>query len=332
MWKRLPPIALVITILFFAFYGVRAMLSFRPDVVVSAHASPIVGGVAMLSAKFTFSPLVMSCPDWMSAYAAGLINKKVASWGPALLQLVEILLYKLSNRIFTATNFLKDLLIGYGINPSKIDVIPNGVDPDFFKPDIESSDIVKKYRLANRVVVLFSGHLEDWAGVSIIYNLADKLNKEYPDAVILLVGAGEPSNGLFKKLNANNLGYIVVHAGLHPFKDMPSFTAAADIALCIFPNTPVSHAASPLKLFEYMAAGNAIVATKVAGTVEIMNPQLGVLVPPDDIEAICNAVVKLCKDESMRKQVGELARIEVVKKYSWEHLSSGFLKICETVV
>ncbi|MFW9919818.1 MAG: glycosyltransferase family 4 protein [Candidatus Thorarchaeota archaeon] len=332
MWRRLPPIALMLTILLFTFYGIRAMLNFRPDVVVSAHASPIVGGVALLSSKFTFCPLVMSCPDWMSAYAAGLIDKKVGSWGPALLQLVEILLYRLSKRIFTATWFLKNLLVGYGINPHKIDVIQNGVDPDFFRPDVDTSSIVDKYRLANRIVILFTGHLEDWAGVSIIYNLAEKLDKAHNNSVILLVGAGEPSGDLFKKLIASNLGYIVVHAGLHPFKEMPAFTAAADIALCIFPNTPVSHAASPLKLFEYMASGNAIVATKVAGTIEVMKEELGVLVPPDDIEAICNAVLTLCNDEPKRKKIGASARADVVMKYSWNRLSERFIDVCRTAL
>ena len=79
-----------------------------------------------------------------------------------------------------------------------------------------------------------------------------------------------------------------------------------------------------------MAAGTAIVATKVAGTVEVMNETLGMLVPPDDIDAICNAVLSLCKDEIKRKQIGMSARADVVSKYSWNYLSERFIEVCKS--
>ncbi len=332
MWARFPPVAFLLTILIFSFYGIRSMLAFNPDVVVSAHATPIVGIVSLLSSKMVFKPLVVGCPDWMSAYAAGLINKKVSSLGPALLQIVELMLYKLSNRIFAVTEFLKNLLVDYGIDSDKIHVISNGVDSAVFRPNIDTSAVIEKYRLSDRVVVLFTGHLESWAGVSVIRRLAEELDKDFPQAVVLLVGAGETSENLFQDLIENNLGHIVVHAGLHPYEDMPSFTAAADIALCLFPNTPVAQAASPLKLFEYMASGVAIVATNVAGTAEVMNQSVGVLVSPDDTEGICNSVIALCKDPEYRTRLGAAARIEAERRFSWDCLSEVFVRLCSTAV
>lgn len=332
MWRRFPPIAFLLTILFFSFLGIRTTLRFTPDAVIAAHASPVVGIVALLSSKLTFTPFILGCPDWMSAYAAGLIDKKVTNLGPALLQMVELILYKLADRIFTVTNFLKRLLVGYGIMPEKITIIPNGVDPQLFNPGVDSTSVIEKYRLGNRIVILFTGHLENWAGISAISHLAELLDKEFPQAVILLVGAGETSGDLFKKLIGKNLGYIVVHAGYHPFEEMPSFCAAADIALCIFPNTPVSHAASPLKLFEYMASGTAVIATRVAGTMEVLKDDLGVLVHPDDATELGTAVLHLCADVEYRKRISEKSRAEVEARYSWDHLSHMFLSFCESSI
>ncbi len=329
LWRKFPPIAYFITLALFILRGIHSVLKHQADVVVAAHASPIVGVVSLLSAKMSLRPLMMGCPDWMAAYAASLVDESISSLGPVLLQLAENLLYRLSNRVFAATNFLKRLLVGYGISEEKIAVIPNGADLDTFRPDVPTGDIVEKYRLSDRSIILFTGHLEEWAGVSAIYDLAKRLNRDFPGSLILLVGAGDPSTGLLKRLIRDNLGHMFVHAGLHPFEDMPKFTAAADISLCIFPDSPVSHAASPLKLFEYMAAGNAVVATSVAGTKEALDESTGVLVKPGAVDELCDAVVDLCRDPQRRRTLGTRARECIERNYSWDVLARHFLSECE---
>jgi glycosyltransferase involved in cell wall biosynthesis len=331
LWLRFMPLAFIATLVFFIIQSIKEIIRFRPSVVVSAHASPIVGVVATVTSKLTFRPLLMGCPDWMSAYAAGLVNKAMNSIGPAILQMVEFGLYNLSNHVFATTEFLKKLLITHGLDSEKITVIPNGVDTSKFTPEVDTTEIRRKHRLENSCVVLFSGHLEEWAGVNLLYDLAEKLNAEVSEALILLVGAGASVSDLFEKLVSKNLGHMISHAGLHPYDEMPKFTAASDIALCIFPDTPVSHAASPLKLFEYLASGRAVVATNVAGTAEIIDADSGILVSPSDIGNICEAVVTLCRDKSLRKKLGNQGRALVVEKYDWKVLGDMFLQECSRI-
>jgi len=332
MWRRFPPLALVLTVLLFAVYSLRPVIENRPQVIVAAHATPIVGVVSLLVSRMTFRKLIVGCPDWMAAYAAELAGASLTSFGPALLQLVEIQLYKWSNGIFAATTFLKNLLVSLGVSAHRIVVIPNGVDPAVFTPWVDTSRVRKRYRLGDVCVILFSGHLEEWAGVSLLYDLAVRLERDYPDSRILLVGSGESIVRLYERLIQGNLGYMVVHAGLRPFEEMPEFTAAADIALCVFPNTPVAHAASPLKLFEYMAAGAAVVATAVSGTAEVLRSGCGVLVPPNDAQAFCNAVLDLCRNCSLREVLGRKARRVVEARYSWFQLADEFLSYCTRAI
>ncbi len=329
LWRKFPPLAYIITLFSFIFQSIREVGQFRPQVITAAHASPILGVVAVLTAKLNLRPIVMGCPDWMSAYAAELVQESITSLGPVLLQIAELLLYKVSDKIVVVTEFLKSLMTSLGIQSAKLVVIPNGIDPTQFRPDIDVSSIKTKYRLEDSIVILFSGHLEEWAGLSLLYNLAARLEQSDERAVILIVGAGDAMTELFDKLASNNLGHMIVYAGLHPFEDMPAFTAASDIALCIFPDSKVSHAASPLKLFEYMAAGKAIVATKVAGTAEVLSDETGILVPPGRIDLFSEAVVDLCKDKELRKKLGQGARNLAVSRYSWRNLSDEFLKVCE---
>jgi len=274
----------------------------------------------------------MGCPDWMSAYAAGLGNESMNSFKPVIIQLVEFNLYRWSNQVFAATNFLKKLLVSHGLDQSKIVVIPNGVDTGLFKPDLDVSEIRDKYRLNNRFVVLFIGHLEDWAGVDLIYDLAECFNQKIPDATILLVGSGESTKNLLTRLIRSNLGQIVTHAGLQPYEMMPLFTAVSDVTLCLFPDTPVSHAASPLKLFEYLSSGTVVIATNVAGTAEILDSSSGVLVAPGNTSEICDAVLMLRNDNDLRSILGNTGRKLVEDNYSWSKLAQKLLDVCENLI
>lgn len=329
LWRILQPLAYLLTIIVFTIRSIKALLKFDPDVVVAAHASPIIGVVGSHSTKITNRPLLLGCPDWMSAYVAGLTNKKMNSLKPVIIQLVEFSLYKLADRIFASTQFLKNLLITHGLDPGKIVVISNGADSVLFNPNVDCSAIKKKYRLENRLVVLFIGHLEDWAGIDLIYDLAYELNKEVPNSLILLVGTGKSANNLLERLIRSNLGHMVTHAGLHPYEEMPLFISASDIDLCLFPDSPVSHSASPLKLFEYLSSGKAVVATRVMGTAEILDNITGVLVSPDSTKDICNAVIMLCKNAQMRQSLGNNGRKLIEEKYSWKKLGQSFLEVCE---
>jgi len=331
LWRLFQPLGYFLTIILFTIKSIKSLVKFGPDVAVVAHASPIVGIVGLLATKLVNKPLLIGCPDWMSAYVAGLTNKRMNSLNPVIIQLFEFSLYRLADKIFAATHFLKNLLITQGLPPEKIVVIPNGADSGLFNPNVDCSEIKEKYRLENRIVVLFTGHLEDWAGIDLIFDLARELNQEVPNSIILLVGTGNSANRLLERLIRANLGHMVTHAGLHPYEEMPFFTAASDVALCLFPDTPVSHAASPLKLFEYLSAGKAVVATRVSGTAEVLDNSTGVLVPPGKENEICDAVVMLCKNPELRRSLGKNGRILIEKKYSWEILGDKFLQVCNSL-
>ena len=120
--------------------------------------------------------------------------------------------------------------------------------------------------------------------------------------------------------------------GIRPFTEMPKIISTADIALCLFPDTLVSHAASPLKLFEYMGCGEAIVATSVSGTVEALTQDVGVLVNPGNTDEICTEIISLCKDPKRRRELGRNARELAVEKYSWPVLTQELSKLITKIL
>lgn len=325
LWRLAVPIAYITTLILFTGRAIRETNRFRADTVIVSNASPLLGIVALLCARLSSRRLLVGCPDWITAYAASVANRRMDSLRLVLMNAVEMHLYKWADGVFTVTAFLRGIVTRYGVNPNRIFVIPNGVDTQKFSPHVDGSYVREKYGLGSRCVVLLSGHLEDWAGVFLIHDLALKLDKEFPESRILLVGTGSSMDSLLEKLSRDNLAHMVTYAGLQPFDQMPKFNSACDIAICVFPRTLTSHAASPLKIFEYMGAGRAIVATRVAGTAEILDESTAILVPPGDIAAICNAVLRLCRDSTLRTRLGMNARALVESSYSWKSLSERFL-------
>jgi len=321
LWRKTKILAFPLTLMYFFLLAVIQLIRFRADVVISAHATPITGVVAVFSAKLLRRPLIMGCPDWMAAYAAQLSGKKMTNLGPLLLNTLEVFLIKLAKSSFTVTHYMKQVLIMLGIRADSIKVIPNGVDPDQFSSDGDSIELKKEYGNEGRTVVLYTGHIEDWAGMEIIETLAKRMASETPEGLVFLVGAGESVDKLIAVVETAGVSKQFKYGGIKPFSEMPRVVSAVDIALCIFPDTLVSHAASPLKLFEYMSCGKAIVATSVAGTAEALTKDVGILVKPGNTDEICDKVLELCRNPKQREDIGQKARALVERKFTWSILT-----------
>ncbi len=101
--------------------------------------------------------------------------------------------------------------------------------------------------------------------------------------------------------------------------EVPRALAAFDVAVMPFPWTEhFAYYASPVKLFEYMASGRAIVATDLPSTAEIVrHEETALLVPPSDVEALATALARLQDDPSLRTRLAENARRLVFERYTW---------------
>jgi glycosyltransferase involved in cell wall biosynthesis len=123
-------------------------------------------------------------------------------------------------------------------------------------------------------------------------------------------------------------------AGLHVAGDIapghvPDYLAAFDVGLAVLPWTEhFAYYASPLKLFEYMAAGLAIVASNLPSIAEILGNDTAVLVPPGDVASIARALAALRNDAGLRRRLGERAR-QVSAAYTWAARARRVLETLE---
>ena len=243
--------------------------------------------------------------------------------------------YNLRNAllIIVVSASLKETLTKKGIAEEKILVYPNAVDPQKYSTAIKGDEIKKKYRLGNYKVVGFVGTFGQWHGVvqmaksiNLFFQLDPGKKKEVK---FLLIGDGRLMPVVREVIHTNGYMDNVVFTGLVPQSEGPKYMGACDILLSPHIKNPDGSAffGSPTKLFEYMAMGKPIIASDLDQIGDILeHKKTAYLIEPRNIRQLSNAIQVLLDDSKLREELGKNARVEALKKYTWEKHTEKLLE------
>jgi glycosyltransferase involved in cell wall biosynthesis len=229
------------------------------------------------------------------------------SW-PRLAAWTEQVCWRAASVVMPVTAALADHVRRAGVPSERIIVIPNGVDTDRFRPR-DTTAARTRLGLGQSVVLGFVGHVRDWHGLDSVIDLLAR--PELADARLLVVGDGPARPSL--EMRARQLGVEgrVHFTGTMPRESMPELTSCIDVAL----QPKVTPYASPLKLFEYMAAARAIVAPATPNILEILEDGVdAMLFPCDSPQAMGDAIVKLASDRQLRENLGRAAAQKIMAR------------------
>jgi glycosyltransferase involved in cell wall biosynthesis len=189
-----------------------------------------------------------------------------------------------------------------GIDPADALVVPNGI-PD--PPAPSGADVRAELGIAaGRPLALAFGRLERQKGFDVLIEAAGRM----PELAIVIAGEGAERASLQALARRHGVDDRVLLPGFR--SDVPDLLAAADVA--VFPSR---YEGSPLSVIECMAAGAAIVATRVGGVPELLDDGVhALLVPPEDPVALADAVLRVAGDATLRAELaaraGERQRAE----------------------
>ncbi len=185
-----------------------------------------------------------------------------------------------------------------------VEVVPNGVNTDRIRPGDEADE--------RPVTVGFVGTLKPWHGTDLLIRAA----VEVDDIRLDIVGAGpelEPLRALAVDLG---LADRVRFRGAVAPEEVPEILAGMDIAVAPYP--PGDHYFSPLKVYEYLAAGLPVVASAIGDLPALLNHgRHGILTPPGDVAALAAALRRLVDDADLRSNMGASARATAIAEHSW---------------
>jgi len=166
----------------------------------------------------------------------------------------------------------------------------------------------------------YTGHLYAGRGMPLLLDFAELL----PDVTFLIVG-GEPQDveRLRSEANVRRLQNILL-TGFVPNAELPRYQAACDVLLMPYQHRvaassggDISRYLSPMKLFEYLACGRAIISSDLPVLQEVLNPRNAILLPCDDVDAWVQALRNLQNDSQFRERLAAQARQDS-SSYTWE--------------
>ena len=227
--------------------------------------------------------------------------------------------------VLVVSQSVADYVFQHRQTPEEVHVIPNGVDTNRFCVDTESDN----HPSQRGFTVGFVGTLKPWHGVASLLDAFGTLSHEEPSSRLVIVGDGPERERLEQQaaeLPAEAGGNIHFTGAVQP-NEIPALLKSMDVAVA--PYLPQENFYfSPLKLFEYMAAGLPTVASKIGQIPQLItNGETGLLYPPGDIPALTQALLQLCQQPEICAQMGSAARDMAVSQFTWKAVVTRILDI-----
>lgn len=224
---------------------------------------------------------------------------------------------------------VKDYLETFSGAKGRVHVIANGVDLARFASAANQNAVKfqQQDNTASTPVLGFLGTLKPWHGVSGLVQAWALLRKEGYNVNLLIVGDGPQHATLSEEIAQQGLSDFVHFTGSVAPEQVPEWLARMDIATAPYPNQDRFYF-SPLKIYEYMAAGLPIIATKVGHLSSIIeNGYNGILAEADNPQNMAEVIAHLLDNPSEAKRLGTNARLTAEQNHSWLSVVDRILQI-----
>jgi glycosyltransferase involved in cell wall biosynthesis len=216
-----------------------------------------------------------------------------------------------------------------GIANKKIELIPNGCDLDFFKPNPR----IKRKWLTMEIenddfVALFCGAHGKANGLHAVLDAAAVLiSKGRNDIKFLFVGDGKEKPSLMQRAREENLSNCLFVPPI-PKNQMPELMNQVDVGLMILENIQAFYnGTSPNKFFDYIASGLPVLNNYPGWLAELVNRnECGIVVPPGDAEAFAIALIKMADDKALTGKMGINARALAEREFDRDVLGAKFVE------
>lgn len=226
--------------------------------------------------------------------------------------------------------FTKNAMLPAIKDSSKLIKIAPGIDIDHFVPSEIDKSFIEKYRLQDRRVIVCVGRLVHRKGQDKLIEAMPQVLKQFPDAVLLLVGEGPIKSMLEKLIRHHGLEHKVIFTGRVQFADLPKYIQLGEIFAMPSRDRFFGLEVEGLGIvyLEASACGVPVIVGKSGGAPDaVVENKTGLIVDGTKPAEIADAVCKLLSDKELAKQMGQSGRDWVVANWQWQIWSDKFNKL-----
>jgi glycosyltransferase involved in cell wall biosynthesis len=240
-----------------------------------------------------------------------------------------------ASRVIVVSEVLRQSLIARGVAPARIVLNPNGVDASRFAVG-GGAEVRRELGLDDSTIVAgFVGSFGPWHGAPVLADALTRVARARPTLHLLFVGDGPQRETTERVLDLSGLRERASFVGRVRPGEVHRYLDACDIL--VSPHVPLPDDAeffgSPTKLFEYMAAGKAIVASRLGQIAEMLEPgRTAILVTPGDPHELAAALERLAREPRLRAELGANARHAAGTRHGWERNASRVIEAYRSLV
>ena len=297
----------------------RACLVHNPDILYERANLFLLSGV-WLKRRFGLPYLLeVNAPLSLERNNhGGLYLNRLARWS-------EETAWRNADYVLPVSIVLADHIRRAKVPDERIVVVPNAINLERFNAPLDGTIAKQRLDLEGRTVLGFVGYLRSWHRLDRVTDLLER--NDGNNLHFLVIGDGPGLPALRRQVRARGVSERVTFLGPQPRDDMAGLISAFDIAL----QPGVTDYASPLKTFEYMTLGRAIVAPDTPNMREILSHgETALLFDPDSTTAFVETVERLIGDPILRGKLGGLARTAIVDQdLTWDNAARRVVALAQ---
>jgi len=302
-----------------------AVLHFAPDLIYERYA--LYGATGSALAAELSRPFVLEVNAPLSEEQA--THRGLAF--PNAARSMEEHILRAAGRVVAVSSALATWLTARGVAPSRIVVLPNGVDPERFDTgplaEEQRSAARRRLGLGDRPVVGFVGTLKPWHDVAALLEAAALMRTEGREVSLLLVGDGPERSGLESLVARLGLSDRTVFTGAVAHASVADLLSVMDVAVAPY-REQESFYFSPLKLFEYLAAGLPVVTARLGDIAHCVHDDTGGWTyAPGDVSDLADKVLAALRDAPEASRRAALGRRHVLAHHAWRHVAERVLGV-----
>jgi colanic acid biosynthesis glycosyl transferase WcaI len=301
-----------------------ALKGWRPDVILSTSPSLPVCLPTTLLGWLHDCPVVLNLQDILpdAAIHVGLIKNKLLI---KVFQTLEKVAYGTATKISVIADGFVDNLKSKGVAANKIVQIPNWVDVNFIRPLSKENNAFRiAHNLQGKFVVSYSGNIALTQGLETVVKAAAKL-RHFKDIVFVIVGEAKGLQRLQEECHKHGADNVLL-LPFQPREKLPEMLAASDVGLVVQKKNVISFN-MPSKIQVLLASGRAIIASVPDnGTAAraITQSGGGLIVPPEEAEALASAVLDLYQQPEKVTLLGEKSRKFAMEQYAFDQALKNY--------
>jgi len=231
--------------------------------------------------------------------------------------LSKALYMKLADQVITSGESIRQAMISNnGMSGDRIVSIPAGIDTNQFSLDRKMPDVRSLYNIPKDTFILgIVGVLRSWKGHSDLIDAVKRISYKIPKLKLLIVGEGPQRKAIEKQIINLNLSDIVILVGYQ--KDPAPFMKAMDVV--VLPS--YSNEATSQVLPQAMAMRRPVISTSIGSLQEVViNEQTGLTVPPRDVVALSEAVIRIYTNKNFGYKLAESGYLHVQSKFTFDQM------------